>query len=149
MSELFIKTNKNAPKDAIVKSHQLLMRAGYIKQTSAGIYSLLPPAYRIYKKIIDIIQEEWANAGAQEVLASLVTPAELWKRSDRFDNVAEELLKFKDRKGSDMILAMTHEETIVNMMEDFAKSYKDYPFTIHQKNLLCQMLILFILLKKI
>ena len=132
MSELFIKTTKNAPKDAVITSHQLLLRAGYIKQTSAGIYSLLPPAYRVYKKITDIIQEEWAEVGAQEVLAALTTPAELWKRSGRFDAIQEELLKFQDRKGADMLLAMTHEETIVHMMEDFAKSYKDYPFTIHQ-----------------
>ncbi|MCT4575032.1 MAG: His/Gly/Thr/Pro-type tRNA ligase C-terminal domain-containing protein [Alphaproteobacteria bacterium] len=132
MSTLFTKTTKDAPKDAVIKSHQLLLRAGFIKQTSAGIYSLLPPAYKVYKKIVDIIQEEWEKVGAQEVLAALATPAELWKRSNRYDSIAEELLKFKDRKNSDMILAMTHEETIVHMMEDFAKSYKDYPFTIHQ-----------------
>ncbi len=131
-SELFIKTTKDAPKDAVIKSHQLLVRAGYIKQTSAGIYSLLPPAYRVYKKIVNIIQEEWENAGAQEVLAALTTPAELWKRSNRYDSIQEELLKFQDRKGSEMLLAMTHEETIVHMMEDFANSYKDFPFTLHQ-----------------
>lgn len=131
-SKLIGKTNKEWPNEATLKSHGLLVKGGYIKQVTSGIYSLLPLARKVSKKIEDIIREEMNNTESQEILMPLVSTKALWEASGRYDMIDGELLKFKDRTGADLVLSMTHEEIAVyNVMLD-AVSYQKYPFSIYQ-----------------
>ena len=123
---------KETPSGANLKSHILLLRAGYIKQISAGIFSLLPPAQRVSLKIQDIIRDEMNKIGGQEVLFPVVMPRELWDMSGRYDSIKGELLRFKDRTGHDMVLGMTHEEAAVHMALNTVKSHEQLPFMIYQ-----------------
>ena len=104
---------KEDPKDAKTISHKFLVRGGYIRPVSAGIYSILPLGERIILKIENIIREEMNRIDGQEVKMPVVLPAELWQESGRYDSVGQELLRFKDRNDKPMILGMTHEEAIV------------------------------------
>ena len=115
LSKLVGERIKEVPSGAQLKSHIYLLRAGYIKQVSSGIFSLLPPAQRVSQKIQKIIREEMDALGGQEVLFPVVMPRELWEMSGRYDSIQEELLRFKDRTGHDMLLGMTHEEAAVHM----------------------------------
>ncbi len=132
ISKLVGERLKDAPNNATLKSHILLLRAGYIKQVSTGIFSLLPPAQRVNLKIQNIIREEMNNLGGQEVLFPVVMPRELWEMSGRYRTIQEELLRFKDRNGHDMVLGMTHEEAAVHMALNTIKSYDQLPFMIYQ-----------------
>ena len=132
ISKLVGERLKDAPNNATLKSHILLLRAGYIKQVSTGIFSLLPPAQRVNLKIQNIIREEMNNLGGQEVLFPVVMPRELWEMSGRYGTIQEELLRFKDRNGHDMVLGMTHEEAAVHMALNTIKSYDQLPFMIYQ-----------------
>ena len=123
---------KEAPNNATLKSHILLLRAGYIKQVSTGIFSLLPPAQRVSLKIQNIIRDEMNKLGGQEVLFPVVMPRELWEMSGRYSTIQDELLRFKDRNGHDMVLGMTHEEAAVHMALNTVKSYDQLPFMIYQ-----------------
>lgn len=123
---------KEAPNNATLKSHILLLRAGYIKQVSTGIFSLLPPAQRVSLKIQSIIRDEMNKLGGQEVLFPVVMPRELWEMSGRYSTIQDELLRFKDRNGHDMVLGMTHEEAAVHMALNTVKSYDQLPFMIYQ-----------------
>ena len=132
LSKMIGERIKETPNGATLKSHILLLRAGYIKQVSAGIFSLLPPAQRVSKKIQEIIRQEMDSLGGQEVLFPVVMPRELWEMSGRYGKINGELLKFKDRTGHDMVLGMTHEEAAVHMAMNTIKSHEQLPFMIYQ-----------------
>ncbi|MEG1752010.1 MAG: proline--tRNA ligase [Clostridia bacterium] len=123
---------KDSPSLATSKSHILLHRAGYIKQVSNGIYSLLPPAQRVSLKIQNIIREEMNKIEGQEVLMPVVMPRELWEESGRYSLIGNEMVRFKDRTGHDMLLGMTHEEAAVHMIKNTIKSYSQLPLMIYQ-----------------
>ncbi len=132
MSKLLGERFKEKPSEATSVSHIFLLRGGYVRQVTNGIYSLLPPAKRVAAKIENIIREEMDAIDGQEVLFPVALPGDLWKESGRFDAVGSELVRFKDRGGKDMVLGMTHEEAAVHLARTEAKSYNDYPFMIYQ-----------------
>ena len=123
---------KETPSDCQIASHILMTRGGYIKNVGSGIFSLYPPGKRIAQKIERIIREEMDAIGGQEVMLPVAMPASLWKESGRWDAVGSELLRFKDRWGSDMLLGMTHEEAVVHLCRGAAQSYQNYPFMVYQ-----------------
>ena len=126
-SNIFIPTLRDNPADAEVASHRLLVRAGYIRQLTSGVYSLLPPAQRVRIRIFDIIREEMARAGAQEFLLPALHPAEIWKESGRWDVMGENMFRLRDRKGADLGLGMTHEEIFTAIARDTLVSYRQLP----------------------
>lgn len=132
MSRLVGKRTKEVPKDAQSASHIYLIRGGYIRPVSGGIYSLLPLAKRITQKIERIIREEMDRIDGQEVLMPVVLPRELWEESGRYESVGPELLRFKDRNDKDMLLGMTHEEAVVHLARSEVNSYKQLPFMLYQ-----------------
>ena len=132
LSKLIGERLKDSPNNVTSKSHAYLIRAGYIKQVSNGIYTLLPPAQRINLKLQEIIREEMDALDGQECLFPVVMPRELWDLSGRYSSIAEELLRFKDRTGHDMVLGMTHEEAAVHAVLGSLKSYDQLPFMIYQ-----------------
>lgn len=132
LSKLVCERTKEAPQDARIKSHILLARAGYIKQVAAGIYSLTPPAQRMSKKIQEIIREEMNAIDGQEVLFPVVMPREMWEESGRYTSIGQEMVRFKDRTGHDMLLGMTHEEAAVHMARHIVSSYNQLPCMIYQ-----------------
>lgn len=132
MSNLLGKTLRDKPANANLASHIFLLRGGYIRNVCSGIFSYLLPAVKIQKKIENIIRDEMDAIGGQEILLPVTLPAELWKESGRFETVGSELLRFKDRTDRDMVLAMTHEEAVVQLARTEAKSYSDYPFMVYQ-----------------
>ena len=132
LSKLVGKRIKEVPTGASLKSHILLLRAGYIKQVGAGIFSLLPPAQRVSLKIQNIIREEMDALGGQEVLFPVVMPKELWESSGRYSSIKEEMIRFKDRNNHDMLLGMTHEEAAVHMVMNTVTSPEDLPCMIYQ-----------------
>lgn len=123
---------KEAPNDCVIASHSIMVRGGYIKQVGTGIFSLYTPAKRIIKKIEEIIREEMDRCDGQEVLFPVVMPASLWRESGRYDSIGSELLRFKDRNGSDMVLGMTHEEASVQLARVAAQTYTKFPYMIYQ-----------------
>jgi prolyl-tRNA synthetase len=132
LSKLLGDRFKEKPAEASLASHIFLLRGGYIRQVSNGIYSMLPPAKRIADKIEKIIREEMDRIDGQEVLFPVALPAELWKESGRYDSVGNELVRFRDRTGHDMLLGMTHEEAAVHLARSEARSWTKYPFMIYQ-----------------
>ena len=123
---------KEVPRDAATKSHEFLLRGGYARQVSAGIYSMLPLGRRITRKIEGIIREEMDRISGQEVKMPVVLPADLWEESGRYETVGAELLRFKDRNQKDMLLGMTHEEAIVHLVRSDVKSHKQLPMMLYQ-----------------
>ncbi len=123
---------KERPADCVIDSHAFTIRGGYIKYVANGIYSLYPPMKRITRKIEEIIREEMDAIGGQEVLFPVALPGSLWEESGRFESVGEELLRFKDRNGSQMVLGMTHEEASVQLVREYGQTYTKYPFMIYQ-----------------
>lgn len=132
ISKLVGKRVKETPNGASLKSHILMLRAGYIKQVGTGIFSLLPPAQRVSLKIQNIIREEMNALGGQEVLFPVVMPRELWDMSGRYSSIKDEMVRFKDRTGHDMLLGMTHEEAAVHMLLNTTTSPDDLPCMIYQ-----------------
>lgn len=132
LSKLLGERIKEKPGDATSISHIYLLRGGYIRQVSNGIYSLLMPAKKVATKIENIIREEMNAIDGQEVMFPVVLPADLWQESGRFEGVGSELVRFKDRAGKDMVLGMTHEEAAVHLARTEARSYSQYPFMIYQ-----------------
>ena len=132
MSQLVGRRIKEDPKDAKTVSHKFLIRGGYVRPVSAGIYSLLPVGKRIVAKIEKIIREEMNRVDGQEVLMPVVLPAELWQESGRYESVGSELLRFKDRNDKPMLLAMTHEEGITHLVRTEINSYKQLPVMLYQ-----------------
>ena len=132
MSQLVGRRIKEDPKDAKTISHKFMIRGGYVRPVSAGIYSLLPLGKRVVAKIENIIREEMDKIDGQEVLMPVVLPADLWKESGRYESVGSELLRFSDRNGKPMILAMTHEEGICHLLRTEVNSYKQLPVMLYQ-----------------
>ena len=132
MSKLFVQTLREYPSDAEVISHKLLVRAGYIRKLSMGIYNYLPLMWRVIKKVENIIREEMNRAGAQELLMPFVQPKELWEESGRWGAYGGELMRLKDRHGREMCLGPTHEEIITAIARDGLKSYKQLPVNLYQ-----------------
>ncbi|WP_064093678.1 proline--tRNA ligase [Rossellomorea aquimaris] len=127
-----IPTLRETPADAEVKSHQLLLRAGYIRQNASGIYSFLPLGKKVLKKVEDIIREELDAAGAVELLMPALQPSELWKESGRWGTYGPELMRMNDRHNREFALGATHEEVITSLVRDEVKSYKRLPLTLYQ-----------------
>ncbi|HBM17115.1 MAG TPA: proline--tRNA ligase [Lentisphaeria bacterium] len=132
MSKLVGRRIKEDPRDAQIISHKYIIRGGYARMVSAGIYSLLPLGSRICSKIETIIRDEMNSIEGQEVLMPVVLPRELWEESGRYKSVGEELLRFKDRNEKDMLLGMTHEEAVVHLIRSEVNSYKQLPIMVYQ-----------------
>jgi prolyl-tRNA synthetase len=132
MSRLFSQTLREAPSDAEVASQQLLVRAGFIRQLAAGIYSSLPLARRSLIKLEQIIREEMDAIGGQEISMPVVQPAELWQESGRWYQIDAEMGRFKDRSGRDMVLGMTHEEVVTDLARREIHSYRQLPVMVYQ-----------------
>ena len=132
LSRLFGQRIKEAPRDAQTASHIFLVRGGYARPVSTGIYSLLPLGLRVTTKIAQIVREEMNRVEGQELLMPVVLPAELWQESGRYENVGPELLRFKDRNDKDMVLGMTHEEAVVHLARTELNSYKQLPCMVYQ-----------------
>src|SRR5256885_1514542 len=132
MSKSFTSTLKEVPADATVASHQLLVRAGYIRQLAAGIYSILPLGQRSILKITAVVREEMNAIGAQEFYLPALNPREIWEESGRWTVMGENMFRLKDRKGADMCLAMTHEETVTVLARAELRSYRQLPQTWYQ-----------------
>src|SRR5437870_8228056 len=131
-TQFFISTLKEAPADAEVVSHQLMMRAGMIKRLGAGIYSYMPMGLRVIRKVETIIREEMNRAGAVELLMPVVQPAELWQETGRFEKMGPELLRLKDRHERDFIIQPTSEEVITDIARQELRSYKQLPKNFYQ-----------------
>ena len=127
LSQLFIPIVKNLPSEAKIKSHQLMLRTGMIRQSSAGIYSWLPLGFKVMKKIEKIIREEQNYIGAQEMLMPTIQSADIWKESGRYEDYGEEMLRIKDRQGREMLYGPTNEELITEIFRTSIKSYKSLP----------------------
>lgn len=132
VSSLLGERLKAVSEDITIESQLLMLKGGYIKNVGNGIFTLLPPAQRISKKIQNIIREEMDAIDGQEVLFPVVMPASIWQESGRFYSIGSEMVRFKDRTGSDMVLGMTHEEAATHLVRNVAKSYTQYPFMIYQ-----------------
>jgi len=126
-SKSFIPILKNNPTEAKIKSHQLMLRVGMIKQSSAGIYSWLPLGFKIMKKIEQIVREEQDRIGVQEILMPTIQSSEIWKESGRYDDYGEEMLRIKDRQNREMLYGPTNEELITELFRSSIKSYKSLP----------------------
>lgn len=132
VSHLFGTTLREAPGDAEVASHQLLVRAGYVRQLAAGIFSYLPLAQRSLLKIARILREELDAIGGQEVSLPVVHPAELWQATGRWYEIDDTMARFQDRRGRDMVLAMTHEEVVAQIASTEVQSYRQLPILVYQ-----------------
>jgi len=131
-TKIFLPTLKDAPQDAEVISHQLMLRAGMIRKVASGIYTWLPLGLKVLRKIENIVREEMNLSGAQEVLMPMVQPKELWEETKRWEKMGPELLRIQDRHGRDFCLGPTHEEVITDLVRNSVKSYKELPLNLYQ-----------------
>ena len=131
LSSLFFTTLRDDPSEAEMPSHRLLLRAGYVRQLGAGIYSLLPLGFRVNKRVEQVIREELNAIGGQEMEMPVVHPADLWRETGRYDAIGPEMARFKDRADRDMVLAMTHEEVVADLLRDVVRSYRQLPFIVY------------------
>ena len=131
-SKLLLPTLKDAPKEAEVISHKLMLRAGMVRKVASGIYTWLPLGLKVLRKIENIVREEMDASGAQEVLMPMVQPKELWNETSRWEKMGPELLRIKDRHERDFCLGPTHEEVITDLIRNNVKSYKELPLNIYQ-----------------
>ena len=127
ISKSFIPILKNNPSEAKIKSHQLMLRVGMIKQSSAGIYSWLPLGFKVMKKIEQIVRDEQDKIGAQEILMPTIQPSDIWKESGRYDDYGNEMLRIKDRQDREMLYGPTNEELVTDIFRSSVKSYKSLP----------------------
>jgi len=132
MSTLFLRTLREDPADAEVASHRLLVRAGYIRRAAPGIYTWLPLGLRVLRKVEDVVHEEMAAAGAQEVHFPALLPREPFEATGRWTEYGPNIFRLKDRKGADYLLAPTHEEMFTLLVKDLCSSYKDLPLALYQ-----------------
>ena len=126
-STFFLPTLKETPNEAQIVSHRLMLRAGMIRQSSAGIYSWLPLGFKVLKKVEQIVREEQDKAGCQELLMPTIQPAELWRESGRYDDYGKEMLRITDRHDREMLFGPTNEEMITEIFRSYIRSYKDLP----------------------
>ena len=131
-SKMLLGTLKEAPNEAIIDSHILLIRAGMIRKLVAGVYNFLPLGLKVLHKIENIIREEMDASGAQEILSSAIQPKELWELSKRWEKYGPELIRFKDRHDREFCLGPTHEEIFTDLIKNEVKSYKMLPLNIYQ-----------------
>jgi prolyl-tRNA synthetase len=131
LSRLFFATLRDDPAEAEMVSHRLLVRAGYVRQLGAGIYSMLPLGFRVQRRIEQVIREEIDGIGGQELEMPVVHPADLWRQSGRYDRIGPEMARFRDRGGRDMVLAMTHEEVVASLTRDVVRSYRQLPAIVY------------------
>ena len=127
LSEYFLPLLRENPSEAQIVSHRLMLRAGMIRQSSAGIYSWLPLGLRVLKKVEQIVREEQDRAGAQEILMPTIQPAELWRESGRYDDYGKEMLRIRDRHDREMLYGPTNEEQVTEIVRAAIKSYRDLP----------------------
>lgn len=132
MSKMFGRTIREVPAEAEIDSHKLLLRAGLVRKMASGIYQYDPLAWRSMKKIQEILRSEMDGIGAQEINMPLAQPAELWQESGRWYSVGPEMARFKDRSGRDMVLAITHEEAVTDLVRNEINSYKQLPLVLYQ-----------------
>ncbi|MCK9248742.1 MAG: proline--tRNA ligase [Solirubrobacteraceae bacterium] len=135
LSDLLLPTERQPPADAEAISHQLMVRAGLVRQLGAGLWSWLPAGWRVHQRVVAIIREEMERIGSQEVLLPLLQPAEPWRRTGRYDAVGDEMFRLADRRDADMVLAMTHEEAMTHHVAQVVRSYRDLPFSLFQLQL--------------
>src|SRR5256714_1878357 len=131
-SQTLIPTQKETPADAQIISHQLMLRAGLIRQLTAGVYDFLPLGVRALQKAAAIVREEMNRIGAAEVLLPAITPIELWQKSGRNEKYGDNIFRLKDRHGRQMVLAPTHEEIVTELVGAYVNSYKQLPLTLYQ-----------------
>src|SRR3989440_12347428 len=131
LSEYFLPLLRENPSEAQIVSHRLMLRAGMIRQSSAGIYSWLPLGLRVLKKVERIVREEQDRAGAIEMLMPTLQPAELWRESGRYEDYGKEMLRIKDRHGRDLLYGPTNEEMITEIFRSYVRSYKDLPLNLY------------------
>src|SRR5699024_8280605 len=131
-SQTLIPTLKENPTDADIKSHQLLVRAGFIRQTASGIYSFLPLGNKVLKNVEKIVREEMEKIYAVEMLMPALQPSELWKETGRWYSYGAELMRLHDRHEREFALGATHEEVITTLIRDEIKSYKKLPLNVYQ-----------------
>ena len=129
LSQYLLPTEKQAPADAEALSHRLMVRAGLVRQLAAGLWTFLPAGWRVHEAVVQIVREEMDRAGGQEMLMPVVNPADLWRRSGRYD--IDEVFKLEDRRGADLVLAMTHEEVVTWHVSHLVRSYRDLPFSLY------------------
>src|SRR4051795_5182814 len=129
LSQYFLPTEKQPPADAEALSHKLLVRAGMIRQVGAGLWSWLPAGWRVHEKAVQIVREELDAIGAHEMLMPVLNPAEIWRRTGRYE--IDELFKLNDRRGADMVLALTHEEIVTTHVAQVVRSYRDLPLILY------------------
>src|SRR5258708_5440655 len=127
LSRSLTPTLKENPAEAQIASHRLMLRAGLVRQTSAGIYAWLPAGYRVLQNIARIVREEQDDSGAQEVLMPTIQSAELWRQSGRYDGYGQEMLRLKDRHDREMLYGPTNEEMITDLLRQSVKSYRELP----------------------
>ncbi|MGD8865246.1 MAG: hypothetical protein PVI81_06620, partial [Anaerolineales bacterium] len=131
MSKLFSQTLRDRPSEAEIPSHELLLRAGFIRQLAAGIFTVLPLAHRSITKIEDIMRDEINAIGGQELTMPVIHPADIWKETKRWYQVGSEMGRFKDKADRDMVLAMTHEEVVADLVRFEIQSYRQLPQLIY------------------
>src|SRR5215813_2058162 len=131
LSEYFLPLLRENPSEAQIVSHRLMLRAGMIRQSSAGIYSWLPLGLRVLKKVEQIVREEQDRAGAQEILMPTIQPAELWRESGRYDDYGKEMLRIRDRHERDMLFGPTNEEMITEIFRAYVHSYRELPLNLY------------------
>jgi prolyl-tRNA synthetase len=131
MSQLFLPTERQPPADAEALSHKLMVRAGLVRQLGSGLWTWLPAGWRTHQRVVQIVREEIDAIGGQEMLMPVLQPAELWKRSGRYDAIGGELFRLQDRKGADMVLAMTHEEAVTYHAAQVIRSYRELPMILY------------------
>jgi len=131
LSALFFTTLRDDPAEAEMPSHRLLLRAGYVRQLGSGLYSLLPLGFRVTQRVEQVIREEMDRIGCQEMSMPVVHPADLWRGTGRYDQIGPEMARFKDRGGRDMVIAMTHEEVVADLLRDIVRSYRQLPVMIY------------------
>ena len=127
LTNYFLPVLKESPNDAEIVSHQLMLRAGMISQSSSGIYSWLPLGLRVLKKIENIVRDEQDAAGVNEILMPTIQPADLWKESGRYEDYGKEMLRINDRQDREMLYGPTNEEQVTDIFRRSIKSYKELP----------------------
>ncbi len=132
LSRFFLPTLKENPAEAQIVSHRLMLRAGMIRQSSAGIYSWLPLGHAVLRKVEQIVREEMNAAGCQEILMPAIQPADLWRESGRYDDYGREMLRITDRHDRDMLFGPTHEEVVTDIFRNSVRSYRDLPINLYQ-----------------
>jgi prolyl-tRNA synthetase len=132
VSKLYAPTLREVPAEAEIPSHKLMLRAGFMRKSSGGIYTYLPLAWRVLRKIEAIVREEMDAAGAQEILMPIVQPAEIWQESGRWEVYGAEMWRVQDRHSREFCLGPTHEELVTSVVRDDVRSYRQLPLNLYQ-----------------